>query len=141
MGYEVFLVKTQTNQEPFEEIVSPVPFPPPEELLARIRQRFPGCLDDRDPTWVYLSRWEDSLEFSMELNLGEGPIQCIMVVHPAGRDSMWVLQELCRLFQCRAFDDGGWLDFEHPQGWLKKALEESQRFRRDELSNKGVSDL
>ena len=138
MGYEVFLIKTKTNQEPLEKIHDPVPFPPRRELLARIQDRFPGCLDSSDPAWAYLIGPPQGQDpaifpeplFSMELNIGEDPIQCVMVVRPAGRDGMWAVGELCRLFQCRAFDGGdGPLDFEHPQGWLKEALEASQQAR------------
>lgn len=133
MGYEVFLVKTQTNKEPFEEISQPVPFPDHQELFGCIRTRFSG-LDNSDPSWVILYG-EGSDDFTMELNIGKPgkPIECIMVIRPAGRDGIWAVRELCRMLQCRAWDGEGELDFENPKGWLKEALEDSDSVHRNSV--------
>lgn len=135
MGYTVVLIKTQTNQEPLDDIYEPIPFPPHKVLLMRIRERFPDGLTDDDPAWAYLCEMEeDEFNFRMELNIGElnQPIECIQLICPCGRDGPWAIRELCRMFDCRAWDDsaGEFMDFANPSGWLKDALDASDSARR-----------
>ena len=131
MSYEVFLLKTPTNQEKdLSEVTEPAPMPCWRELRKMLYCRFPDLicgyarLDD-GINFPILSSPDYALEFNLAVESEDEPLTCIMFSRPGcGERWSYRLKFLCDLLDARIMDcsSGDFWDWDNLPDWIKAGL-------------------
>ena len=131
MSYEVYLMKTATNQEKdLSEIKDVEPMPCWRELKQMLRCRFPDLISgyarlDEGIDFPILSSPDYALEFNLAVDSEDEPLTGIMFSRP-GMGERWAypLKFLCELLDARIVDcgDGDFWDWKRLPDWIKDHL-------------------
>lgn len=103
MSWDVYLIKTATNQEADpEEIEETVPVATKAEVHDWLRQNYQEA-DFSDPDWPVVFADDYSVEFMLE----EGEEQNQITLSIRGDEAPYdLIEAMCRDFGCRAVDTG-----------------------------------
>lgn len=131
MSYEVYLMKTATNQEKdLSEIEDAEPMPCWRELKQMLRCRFPDLISgyarlDEGIDFPILSSPDYALEFNLAVDSEDEPLTGILFSRPGvGERWAYPLKFLCELLDARIVDcgEGDFWDWDHLPDWIKDHL-------------------
>ncbi len=101
MGWDIMLIKTKTNREPFSSIEEVIPFNR-SRVIETVRKVYPDT-DCSDETWLVLNIPTLGVEFAIGK---DEPIYSISLYTHGAEKSMVLamLSYLCKELDCRVLD-------------------------------------
>jgi len=102
MSWDVILVRTKTNEELVEEIneTNTVVFKT-KDVIAKLKEMF-ASVDHVDDHWLHYEG--ESYAISFNLTENNHIMMHISILDEPDDSVEVVIRDLCRLFECRAFD-------------------------------------
>ncbi len=116
MSRDIILIKTPTNDEPFAEITSTIPFSR-REVITALQKDHPE-VNCHDETRIRLERPDCSVLFS----LGSDPIRTISLTIDGETEPIDVITTMCRALNCRAMRTatGEFIDIPQDSGYSRR---------------------
>ncbi len=131
MSWEVYMIKTATNQEKdLSEIEAAEPMPCWRELRELLQCRFPDLISgyahlEHGISFPVLSSPDYALEFNLAVDSEEEPIMGVMFSRPGcGERWAYPLKFLCGLLDARIVDcgSGDFWDWDNLPDWIAAGL-------------------